>query len=252
MAHTVTVGGIPTTRMTRAELARQMVSDCQEARTGSLALPRLIFSSNGSVIAAFHRHREFRNSLAHADIVDADGMPLIMATRLLCRVPLRERVATTDFIHDAATEASAAGLRFYFLGAAPNVAEQAMVKLRARHPALQVVGTRHGYFSAEEEPGICEDVVRRGTDVLWVGLGSPRQEMFAVANRARLPGLGWIRTCGGLFDHCAGSVRRAPDWMQSAGLEWLHRATLEPLRLGPRYLSTNPRAAFHLMTKTHD
>jgi N-acetylglucosaminyldiphosphoundecaprenol N-acetyl-beta-D-mannosaminyltransferase len=248
----VLVGGIPTVRATRSELADQMAADAARARQGELPVPRIVVSSNGSVIAAFHRDPDFRALLLQADLIDADGMPLVMATQIFCREPLKERVATTDFIHDAAAAAVREGLRFYFLGAKPGVAEAAADSLRAQHPGLEVVGIRHGYFGPEEEKTICAEVRASGADVLWVGLGSPRQEDFAVRNRERLAGLAWIRTCGGLFDHCSGQVRRAPRWMQQASLEWLHRAVLEPRRLGWRYIATNPAALFHLVTKTRD
>ncbi len=249
---TIIVGGIPTTRITRAQLAARMVSDCRLAASGELKEPRVVVSSNGAVIAAFHHQRAFRSSILQADVVDADGMPLVFATRLLCKRPLEERVATTDFIHDAAAVAASRGTRFYFLGAKPGVAEKAAENLGRLYPGLQVVGTHHGYFSTRDEAAICEEVKRCQADVLWVGLGSPRQEAFAIANRHRLSGLAWIRTCGGLFDHCLGHIKRAPLWMQNAGLEWLFRAAQEPTRLGVRYLRTNPAAVFHLATKTRD
>ncbi|MDJ0391465.1 WecB/TagA/CpsF family glycosyltransferase [Roseomonas sp. E05] len=249
---TLRVGGIDTARSTRAELAQRMVAQTALARAGTAQRPQLVFSSNGSVIAAYHRDPGFRALIDKADLVDADGMPLVMASRLLCRQPLRERVATTDFIEDACAAAEREGIRFYFLGSAPGVAACAAERLLLRYPRLQVAGTRHGYFGDAEVAGICAEVVRLRTDILWLGLGSPRQEAFAVANQARLAGLAWLRTCGGLFDHMAGTVPRAPRWMQKAGLEWLHRAAKEPRRLGPRYLATNPLATYHLMTKTHD
>lgn len=247
---TVLVGGIPTSRATRSELAQAMVADFERAKSPSRPLPQLVFSSNGYVVSKFHSDTRFRELILQADMVDADGMSLVLATRILCRRPLTERVATTDFVHDAADAAISHGIRFYFLGGAPGVAERAAGKLRQKHPGLMIVGTRHGYFETKEVPDLCGDIVDAGTDVLWVGLGSPRQEAFAVANRERLCGLTWIRTCGGLFDHCSGSVPRASTWMQKAGLEWLHRALLEPQRLGPRYLTSNPLAAYHLLTKT--
>ena len=249
---TVVVGGIATARATRAELAAQMAYDCRCARTGELTNPRVVTSSNGSVIVAFNHGGAMHDALLEADVIDADGMPLVMATRILCKRPLQERVATTDFIHNAAAVAAREGLRFYFLGGKPGVAEKAADNLRCVHEDLQIVGIRHGYFAEEEERAICDEVKSRGTDVLWVGLGSPRQEMFAVANRKRLHGVAWIRTCGGLFDHYDGNGKRAPLWMQNAGLEWLYRLAREPVRLGPRYLLTNPIAIFHLATKTHD
>ena len=86
--------------------------------------------------------------------------------------------------------------------------------------------------------------------LLWLGLGSPLQEDFAVCNRHRLKGVGWIRTCGGMLDYYSGRTRRAPAWMQQAGLEWLYRAKLEPRRLGTRYARSNLPALYHILTKT--
>jgi exopolysaccharide biosynthesis WecB/TagA/CpsF family protein len=249
---TITVGGIPTVRLTRAELAEEMAADCRRARAGLLDYPRIVSSSNGYVVASYHENGPLRDALRQADIIDADGMPLVFASRLRCKRPLTERVATTDFIHDAADVAIRDGLRFFFVGAKPGVPERAADNLRALHPGLLIAGTRHGYFTEPDEPAICEEIRAARTDVLWVGLGSPMQELFAVRNRKRLAGLAWIRTCGGLFDHYDGTSRRAPGWMQSAGLEWLYRASREPGRLGTRYLRTNPVALFHLLTKTHD
>ncbi|OGN51210.1 MAG: hypothetical protein A2352_03035 [Caulobacterales bacterium RIFOXYB1_FULL_67_16] len=249
---TVLVGGVPTTRITREELARLMIEDSRLARADPDRLPRLVVSSNGAVIADFHRDPQFREVLLQADIIDADGMPLVMATRLLCETPLEERVATTDFINDAAEAAARAGIRFYFLGAKPGVADTAAAHFRALHPDLQIVGVRHGYFEPEDEAGICEEVRAARADVLWIGLGSPLQETFALRNQHRLRGVAWLRTCGGMFDHYSGRFRRAPAWMQAVGLEWLHRAFNEPVRLGRRYMATNLPAIYYLLTQTTD
>lgn len=248
----MTIAGIPTVRATRSQLASLLAYDHARTRLGELSAPRVVVSSNGMVIANFHRDPIFRALMLQAQIIDADGMPLVFASRMFCKKPLTERVATTDFIHDAARVAVETGMRFYFLGGQPGVAHAAALNLRHRHEGLQVVGVRDGYFSLEDEPGICDDIVRQRADVLWVGLGSPKQEAFAVRNRERLGGLTWIRTCGGLFDHMAGRFKRAPLWMQSVGLEWMFRAVQEPKRLGPRYIATNPLAAYHLLKKTHD
>lgn len=252
ISESLVVGGIVTIRRTRTQMAVQMLADHSEVARGHLTHPRVVTSSNGYVIARFHAEPSFRRLITQADIVDADGMPLIFATKLLCKSPLVERVATTDFIHDAAQAAIGNDLKFYFLGGKPGIALRAADNLRAIHDGLDIVGLRHGYFKPEEEESICAEIRALDTDVLWVGLGSPYQEAFAIRNRERLKGLTWIRTCGGLFDHCAGTVTRAPQWMRQAGLEWLHRAMKEPVRLGGRYLVTNPLAAYHLLTKTYD
>jgi N-acetylglucosaminyldiphosphoundecaprenol N-acetyl-beta-D-mannosaminyltransferase len=252
MTESLLIGGIPTLRASRQQLAAAMVADCAAARSGRMVLPRVLTSSNGSVIARFHRDAVFRDLMMKVDAVDADGQPLVIASRLFCTTALEERVATTDFIHDAAEAAAAHGLRFYFLGGNPGVAEGAAEKLRARHRGLRIVGMRDGYFNPNQEDALCTEIVGLGTDVLWVGLGSPAQESFAIRNRMKLAGLAWIKTCGGLFDHCSERVSRAPVWMQRAGLEWLYRMVKEPRRLGPRYLTTNLPAIYHLLTNTSD
>jgi N-acetylglucosaminyldiphosphoundecaprenol N-acetyl-beta-D-mannosaminyltransferase len=249
---TVVVGGIRTIALDRSELAQLMIDDVLRVRAGALPLPKVVIASNGSVIARYHDEPTFKALIDQADIVDPDGMPLILATRLLFKSPLRERIATTDFIHDASAAAVPHGVRFFFLGARPGVAQQAADNLRVTHPGLQIVGIRDGYFGAANGDAICDEIRESGADVLWLGLGSPLQEAFAIANRHKLGGLAWIRTCGGMFDHQAGLFPRAPEWMQRSGLEWLHRAGLEPTRLGVRYFRTNPAALFHLLTKTRD
>lgn len=249
----VIVGGIKTSNLNRAEISELMLRDCIASKEGSLVRPKVLFASNGSVIARYHSDSRFRANIDQADIIDPDGMPLVLVSRVLCRrMPLIERVATTDLIYDAAAAAAASGIRFYFLGGKASVAEKAARVLLENYPDLQVVGTRHGYFTAAEEDEVCADILARKTDVLWVGMGSPHQEEFAIRVRERLHGVAWIRTCGGLFDHVSGTVPRARKWMQSAGLEWLHRMMIEPRRLSWRYLTTNPVACFHLLTKTTD
>lgn len=249
---TATIGGISIARLGREELAALMRADVARARAGDLAMPRVVTSANGSVVAAFNRDPAYRATIEQADIVDADGMPLVFASRLMCREPLEERTATTDFLLDAAALAAAEGIRFYFLGAKPGVAARAAEHLRSRFPGLKVVGARHGYFAPDTIPDICAAVRASGADVLWLGLGTPMQERVAVEYRHLLGGVGWVRTCGGLFDHYGGGVSRAPGWMQALGLEWLYRAAREPVRLGWRYLVTSPVAIYYLLTRTHD
>jgi N-acetylglucosaminyldiphosphoundecaprenol N-acetyl-beta-D-mannosaminyltransferase len=252
MIGNLVVGGIKTARINRQQLTNLMIEDCMGARLGRRQKPRVLIASNGSVIARYHSDKQFRCNVDQADLVDADGMPLVLASRIFCRAPLAERVATTDFINDAAVAAAKSGLRFYFLGGKPGVAETARDKLMETYPGLQVVGTQHGYFSDAEIDAVCADILEKKTDVLWIGLGSPRQEALAIQLRDKLPEVGWIRTCGGLFDHVSEAVPRATQRMQSMGLEWLHRMMVEPRRLAWRYVTTNPVACFHLLTKTFD
>lgn len=247
---TVMVGGFPTARVNRAELAAMMVEDCLTARArASQWLPKLVFSSNGQGIALAGRSESFARIMSEADIIHADGMPVVLASRLT-RTPIPERICTTDFFHDAASAAVENALRFFMLGGSEELNQAAVDEIRRLYPGLQIVGRHHGYFGPDQDEDICRLILDSGADVLWVALGKPLQEEWSVRNRERLAGLGWIKTCGGLYSFITGEAPRAPGWMQRAGLEWAYRALREPRRLSWRYLTTNPYAAARLIWRT--
>lgn len=247
----VQVGGIAMDRMTGPELAQQMVADWRRNVAAGRQLPaRLVFDANGQAVSLYGRDAEFRAWMDQADLMHADGMSLVWASRLLTRAPLPERVATTDFFHDCAAAAEAAGLSFYMLGATREVNDAAAANVRAAYPNLRIAGHRDGYFAQSEEVGIIEEVVASGADVLWIARGRRFQEGFAIAHRHRLAGVTWIHPCGGLFDFLSGFVRRAPDWVQTIGMEWLYRTMQEPRRLFLRYFLTSPHAIYRMAVAT--
>jgi exopolysaccharide biosynthesis WecB/TagA/CpsF family protein len=178
-------------------------------------------------------------------------MPLVFVSRLFHKTPLPERVATTDLFHDVAPVAQRSGTRMFLLGAAKAVVNQAVQRVQALYPDLNIVGHDGGYLRRQgDEERIIETINRARPDILWLGLGAPAEQSFAVRHRDRLRGVGLIKTSGGLFDFLSGRNARAPGWMQSAGLEWAYRIYLEPRRLTGRYLLTNPHALFLLLTRT--
>lgn len=245
------VGGLPTAVVTAKELTELMVRDCLEARDeGAAWRPRLVFSSNGQGIVLAARDAAFAKAMAEADIVHADGMPVVFASRLMCARALPERIATTDFIFDACEAAERNGLSFYFLGGRDEDNARAVAWFTSRYPKLKIAGRHDGYYAESDEDRIIAGIAATKPDVVWLALGKPRQEFLAVKMRDRLAGVGWIKTCGGLFDYYSGRSARAPVWMQRSGLEWLFRAMQEP-RLAKRYLATNLSAAYFLLTRTH-
>lgn len=246
----VVIGGFPTVIATREELADQMAADCARARTkGDSWRPKLVFSSNAQGIALAGKDAEFAKTMAEADLVHADGMPVVWASRLTGhRLP--ERIVTTDFFHDAAKVAERDGLRFFMLGASDEQNRRAVETISRIYPGLHIVGRHHGYFSEEDDAEICDKITSADTDVLWVAMGKPKQESWAVRNRALLHGVGWVKTCGGLYSFITGDAPRAPLWMQRSGLEWAHRLGHEPRRLLGRYLATNPNAMYRLARHT--
>jgi N-acetylglucosaminyldiphosphoundecaprenol N-acetyl-beta-D-mannosaminyltransferase len=244
----VVVGGLVTACLTREGLARVMLQDCMDARAQARA-PKLVFASNGHAIALAAQDESFRRTFEQADIIHADGQAAVFASRMT-RTPIPERSATTDFIHDAARIGALHGLRFFLLGATEEANAQAARILEEKYPGLKIVGRRHGYFGADEEEDICDEINLTQPDVIWVGLSVPLEYEFAVRNKSRLKA-GWLVTCGGCYNFITGAYARAPRWMQVAGLEWLFRLIREPKRLFWRYAVTNPLAIFLLLTRTN-
>ncbi len=247
---TVRIGGFDTARVTRTELAELMVADCHAAREQAAAwTPKLVFSSNGQGIALAGKDDTFLTTMNEADVIHADGMPVVLASRATKR-SLPDRIATTDFFHDAARAAEREGLRFFFLGASEPQNAAAVARVREMYPKLEVAGRHHGYFDSDETQAVLQQIVDARTDVLWVALGKPRQERWCVEFRDALAGVGWMKTCGGLYAFLAGDAPRAPRWMQAVGLEWLYRALGDPRRLLWRYLTTNPYAFWRILRHT--
>ena len=244
----VTVGGVKTDCVSRQQMGRLMVGDCLAARGGK-RVAKLVFAANGHAVAMAGTDARFRRIFQAADIIHADGAPVVFASKVLTDAPIPERSATTDFLHDAAKMAEAHGLKFFLLGATEEVNAACAAMLHASYPKLEIAGRRHGYFGREDEEALVDEINASGADVLWVGLGVPLEYEFCLRHRDRLKA-GWVVTCGGCFNFAAGAYRRAPAWMQRLGLEWLHRLWREPRRLFWRYAVTNPVAIFLLLTRT--
>lgn len=237
---TINIGGLPIAKATRAGLAEIFLRDWR-TQCDPQKIPRFSTSANGHILALAERDPEFRHMLLQADHIDADGMPIVIASQYLSYNQLPERIATTDFIHDVARVVKDCNVRFYLLGASAETNEKAAAALRLAYPWLTIDG-HHGYFNRDEEPCVLTAIQRFRPDLLWVGMGVPREHDFVLRNRNKLCGVTWIKTCGGLFDFLAGRRKRAPVWLQKIGLEWLWRMAQEPARLGPRYWATNGEA----------
>jgi exopolysaccharide biosynthesis WecB/TagA/CpsF family protein len=209
--------------------------------------PVYLTSANGEVIARCSTEHNIRRLFRAADLINADGQPLVTVSRLKSATPLPERVATTDLFHVVARKAAAAGLTFYMLGADEQENAQAVAKVRQLYPDLHIVGRCHGYLRGEALRSKVEEINALAPDCLWVALGVPYEQAFVEEFTPLLSNVGVIKTAGGLFNFLSGSRPRAPRWMQSAGLEWAWRIWLEPRRLFWRYLTTNPRALYLLL-----
>jgi N-acetylglucosaminyldiphosphoundecaprenol N-acetyl-beta-D-mannosaminyltransferase len=199
---------------------------------------RYVVTPNVDHAVIFQEHEGLQRAYTHASLVLADGMPILLASRILRR-PLPERVPGSDLVPALFAEAAhRRSLRVYLLGAAPGVAEQAAARTQATWPAVHVVGTYSpplGFEKdAEQNRQILDRIAAARPDVLVVGLGAPKQELWLAAHRHEIRAPVALAV-GATIDFLAGEKARAPKWMRVAGLEWLHRLASEPRRLFRRY-----------------
>jgi N-acetylglucosaminyldiphosphoundecaprenol N-acetyl-beta-D-mannosaminyltransferase len=201
-------------------------------------------------VAATHTVMASREDPAlRAAVLDAaftvpDGQPLIWALALLGH-PLPDRVYGPTLMGKACARAATSGQRFYLHGGRdePEALARLARMLRLAHPELQIVGgsTQHfGDYTEAELDRLAAEINSKKPDVVWVGLGVPRQEKWMQRMRPRLEAPVLVGV-GAAFDFHAGLIPQAPDWMQRSGLEWLFRLSKEPRRLWRRYLRYNPR-----------
>jgi exopolysaccharide biosynthesis WecB/TagA/CpsF family protein len=240
----ITLGGLRLAVLDLEETANFMIEMAFPARR--LGRPLYLTSANGEVLARCSTEPMTERLFRAADLVNADGQPLVAVSRLKSRTPLPERVATTDLFHVVARKAAAAGLTFYMFGANEKENAAAVANVRRQFPRLRIVGRCHGYLRGDALRAKVDEINRLAPDYLWVALGVPCEQAFVEEFSSRLGNVGVIKTSGGLFNFLSGSRPRAPRWMQHAGLEWAWRVWLEPRRLFWRYFTTNPRALYLL------
>jgi exopolysaccharide biosynthesis WecB/TagA/CpsF family protein len=197
-----------------------------------------VVTPNVDHIVKLQSDDEFKTIYDKADLVLADGMPIVWASKLLGK-PIKEKVSGSDLFPKLCEHASINGYSIFLLGAALGVAEKAAKKLIEMYPKLNIVGTYSPSFGFENDKEENEKIIRMikesKPDILFVGVGAPKQEkwIFKYKNKYNVPvSLG----IGASFDFIAGNIKRAPKWMQNCGLEWFYRLLKEPKRMFKRYI----------------
>lgn len=197
-----------------------------------------ISTPNVHHLRSFTRSAESRRLIDTASCVVADGMPLVWASKLQ-RTPLPERVAGSNLVWSVARGAAEHGRTIFLLGGEDGVANRAKTKLEERFPSLEIVGTYCPPLGYERDSAEIERIraglLASDPDIVYVGLGFPKQERLIVHLRELLPGA-WFLGVGISLSFISADQQRAPRWMQVSGLEWLHRLCREPRRLLKRYL----------------
>ena len=273
--HAVNLFGIPVAKVTESEAVERIIAFAKQHATGKMPVvpvnghagrvtlpPQLStinsqlstkfvatlnvdFVSNAVSGWPFGGNDELWGYLKNADLVTADGMPIVLLSKLL-RDPLPERVTGADMVPAICRRCAEEGLSVYVLGGDRDAIEEAFAKLGGRmsssaaaredtRPPLKVAGIDPAFVKLDEDqPEIVERINAAEPDVLFVALGNPKQELWMGRNAAKLD-VGAMIGVGGTFNFIAGKVKRAPRWMQRCGLEWIYRIIQEPGRLWRRY-----------------
>jgi len=230
-ASSVTIAGIPVANLSEDETVAaidQLISD------GGSHYAAVV---NAAKIVAANSDERLKHILLDADLVTADGMSVVWASRVLGH-PLKQRVTGIDLSERLIAHAAVRGLSVYLLGAREESVRGVVERFTKKYSSLKIAGYHNGYFTDSESQSLVESIRISRADLLFVAMGSPAQEYW-IASNIETAGVRFALGVGGSFDHLSGLARRAPRWMQRIGFEWLYRFLREPSRMWRRYLIGN-------------
>lgn len=230
--------GVSFERATLSSAVDQIVRAAIEKNRGVVVTP------NVDHIVMLHEDMEMKRIYDNALFRYADGMPIVWLSRILKNKRLPERVTGADLLIAICEKAAKTDLNIYFLGGNPGIAEKASLILQKRFKGLKISGVYCPPYGFENSPAeteyIVTDINLRKIDILFIGVGAPKQEKWAARHIDRL-NVGPILCVGAAFDFAAGIINRAPLWMQRSGFEWVWRLASEPRRMWRRYLVRDSR-----------
>lgn len=243
---TVPLLGLPVHQVTMQQTVDHVIENVCAGRGGWVMTP------NVDILRRWKRDSSFRELTKDVTLCVADGMPLVWASRL-AGTPLPQRLNGTSMTRNIIAQSADSGASLFFLGGAPGTADQAVEKMLESYPGIDVAGTYCPPFGFEDDPEELKKldaaVINSGADLVFVALGSPKQERLIQRMRTKMPGAWWFGV-GATFDFLSGRFSRAPKWMQACGLEWTHRLSQEPRRLAHRYLVDNLPFAVGLLARS--
>lgn len=224
--------GIRLHRVHERECVDHILQELSERRGG------WVVTVNVDILRRFARSRDFAELCSTATVQVADGMPLVWASRMQ-GTPLPERVTGSNLIWSVSRGAATNARSLFLLGGSPGTAEEAAAILTEKFPGLRIAGTHCPPMGFEKNPEALAEIKKQllaaQPDIVYVALGSPKQEVLIASLRKELPATWWLGV-GISFSFVSGQVKRAPKWVQSCGMEWMHRMVQEPKRLARRYL----------------
>lgn len=218
----VNILGVNVDKSTDREACEKIYAMLDENR------PHWVFTPNSEIIMQAYKDEEFCKILNKADLLTADGIGVVYASRIL-KNPIAERAAGYDIACMLIEKIAKSGHTLFLFGGREGVAETAKSKLEQQYPDIRIVGTRNGYFTPEEESSIVEQINAANPDILFVCLGAPAQEKWIARNSDKM-NVKVLMGVGGSLDVIAGTAERAPDAWCDKGLEWLYRLIKQPSR----------------------
>lgn len=193
---------------------------------------------NAGKVSLMQRDEQLHKSVVEADVINADGMPIVWASRLAGK-PLPERVNGTNLMEKLIELSHHKGYKIFFFGAKEEVVKRVVERYSKEYSPEIIAGYRNGYFKEHDEEQIARNIRASGANILFVAITSPIKENFLYRYKDILNSLNFVMGVGGSFDVAAGLVKRAPVWMQNMGLEWFYRFVQEPRRMWHRYTVGN-------------
>jgi len=234
----INIAGVEIDQYSFDEVVARIIDHALSAKS-----PEYVVTPNAQHIVSLQQDRLFREIYSSAFLVVPDGVSLLWAAKFL-GTPLNNRVNGTDLFEKLCEIAAQHHLKIFLLGGRPGAADQASAVLQSRYPGLQIVGTHCPPYGFETDQGNCDRInaaiKAAEPDILFVGLGAPKQEKWVYLNYKEL-GIPVSLGIGVSFELVANMVKRAPIYMQKAGLEWVFRLVVEPRRLWQRYILGNPQ-----------
>ncbi|MFZ6031481.1 MAG: WecB/TagA/CpsF family glycosyltransferase [Chloroflexota bacterium] len=228
----VDVMGVRLAVLRKAGLLAQAITWCQDGER------RTISYANAHCLNVAWENPRYRDVLNRSDLVYSDGVGVVWAARWLAGIGL-EKITARDWVEDLCVQASARGLTLYLLGSRPGVAPQAVKALSRLYPGLRILAARDGFFEGMAEADVLDEIARLHPQIVLVGMGVPRQDLWLAENRERIAApLCW--SVGALFDLVAGIEQPVPAWMNALALEWFWRFLFDPLGKWRRYLLGTP------------
>lgn len=223
MTESVKIFGIDIDNLTLEEVMEILERELSREELFTIATPNTEIAMEGK------NNKDYVNLINSFDLVVPDGIGLIYASKIR-KLPLKERVTGFDISIELLKLGRKKEINLYILAGKPGISEKAAENVEKEYPGISVVGNRNGYFNKEEEDSIIEEINKTNPDIIFVGLGFPKQEDFINRNREKISGKIIIGN-GGVTDILAGVNKRAPDIFIKLNLEWFYRLLQEPSRI---------------------